>query len=98
MAYARKNNSNRETFVKSNGSYFCPDLLTVNQAVQALHLCRQSIYKYIADGTIPAFKNPAGKYLIPKQYVEDCIAGCYNKPATNNCDCPATKEGTDYVG
>ena len=73
-----------------------PDLLTVNQAAEIFHLCRQTIYKYINNGTIPAFKNPAGKYLIPRKFLDDLVAGCYNMGATN-CDRP-TEGGIENVG
>ena len=73
-----------------------PDLLTIKQAGKIFHLCRQTIYKYIHDGTIPAFKNPAGKYMIPRKYLDDMVTGCYNTGATN-CDCPA-EGGIEYVG
>lgn len=73
-----------------------PDLLTVNQAAEVFHLCRQTIYKYINSGAIPAFKNPAGKYLIPRKFLDDLTSGCYNSGATN-CD-RLTKGGIDNVG
>ena len=73
-----------------------PDLITVNQAAEIFHLCRQTIYKYINSGAIPAFKNPAGKYLIPRKYLDDMAAGCYNSGATN-CDRP-TEGGIENVG
>ena len=73
-----------------------PDLLTVQQAGEVFHLCRQTIYKYIQDGTIPAFKNPAGKYLIPRKYLDDLTAGCYTMGATS-CECP-TEGGIKNVG
>ena len=74
-----------------------PDLLTVKQAGEVLHLCRQSVYKYIQDGTIPAFKNPAGKYMIPRKYVEDLMLGCYNSDATKDRNCPA-EGGFNHAG
>ena len=43
-----------------------------------------------------AFKNPAGKYLIPRKYLDDLTAGCYNMGATN-CECP-TEGGMENVG
>lgn len=73
-----------------------PDLLTVNQAAEIFYLCRQTIYKYINNGTIPAFKNPAGKYLIPRKFLDDLVSGCYNMGATN-CDRP-TEGGIENVG
>ncbi len=74
-----------------------PDLLTVKQAAEVFHLCRQSIYKYIQDGTIPAFKDPAGKYLIPRKYVDDLTESCYNATVAIYCDDP-TEGGIRYVG
>ena len=74
-----------------------PDLLTVKQAAEIFHLCRQSIYKYIQDGTIPAFKNPAGKYLIPKKYIDDLTEKCYNSTVAIYCDDP-TEGGIKNVG
>ena len=59
-----------------------PDLLTARQAGEVFHLCRQTIYKYIQDGTIPAFKN--------------LTARCYKMGATN-CECP-TEGGMENVG
>ena len=73
-----------------------PDLLTVKQAAEVFHLCRQSIYKYIQDGTIPAFKDPAGKYLIPRKYVDDLTASCSNATVAIYCDDP-TEGGIRYV-
>ena len=43
-----------------------PDLLTVQQFASMFHLYRQSVYKLIRTGAIPAFKNPVGKFLIPR--------------------------------
>lgn len=76
---------------------FIPDLLTVEQVGDVLHLCRQTVYKHIKDGTIPAFKNPAGKYLIPRKYIEDQLGGCYNVDAIMNDGCP-TEGGIRNVG
>lgn len=76
---------------------FTPDLLTVEQVSHLLHLCRQTIYKNIKNGTIPAFKNPAGKYLIPRKYIEDQMAECYNGTAIINDGCP-TEGGIRNVG
>ncbi len=73
-----------------------PDLLTIKQVGEVFHLCRQTIYKYINAGTIPAFKNPAGKYMIPRKYLDDMVGTCYNT-STTNCDCPA-EGGIEYVG
>lgn len=56
-----------------------PDLLTVEEVGDIFHLCRQSVYKYIRSGSIPAFKNPVGKYLIPRKFVDDLLNGCYNE-------------------
>lgn len=68
------------------------DLLTVCEVASILSLCRQSVYKHIKSGAIPAFKNPAGKYLIPRSYIEDQLAGCYNDHTIINSARPA-KEG-----
>ena len=64
-----------------------PDLLTVEEVGELFHLCRQSVYKYIRNGSIPAFKNPVGKYLIPRKYIEDLINGCYNTGEMLSNDC-----------
>lgn len=80
-----------------NNNMYTPDLLTVDQVGRLFHLCRQSVYKYIRAGTIPAFKNPAGKYLIPRKYVEDQLGQCYNMSAIINDSCP-TVGGIENVG
>jgi len=48
-----------------------PDLLTVTQAADVLHVSHGFIWKHIRAGSIPAFKNPNGKYLIPRKYFDD---------------------------
>ena len=48
-----------------------PDLLTVSQASEVLHVSQGFIWKHIRAGDIPAFKNPNGKYLIPRKYFDD---------------------------
>ncbi len=54
------------------------DLMTVREAAQILHMCRQNVYKAIADGKLQGFKNDYGRYLIFKSSVEKYIDRCYN--------------------
>ena len=51
------------------------DLMTVREAA---HMCRQNVYKAIADGKLQGFKNDYGRYLIFKSSVEKYIDRCYN--------------------
>ena len=52
------------------------DLLTVYEAADCLSLSRQSVYKYIKNGIIPAFKDPFDRLLIPRTYIEGFLTGC----------------------
>ena len=74
-----------------------PDLLTVQQFADLFQLCRQSVYKLIREGKLTAFKNPIGKYLIPRKCVEKLLDGCYTVGATNACGCPM-QGGISNVG
>lgn len=89
-----------------NTQYMIPDLLTVQEFGAMFHMCRQSVYKLIRTGVIRAFKNPVGKYLIPRDVgkyliprdcVEKMLDGCYNVDTANACNAPR-QGGISNVG
>lgn len=80
-----------------NTQNMIPDLLTVQEFGAMFHMCRQTVYKLIRTGAIPAFKNPVGKFLIPRDCVEKMLGGCYTVDAANACNAPR-QGGISNVG
>ncbi len=60
------------------------DLLTVYEAADCLSLSRQSVYKYIKNGIIPAFKDPCNRLLIHRTGIEEILTGCLTDHNTRN--------------
>ena len=58
-----------------------PDILTVIQVAQALHIGKNKAYELINSGTINSLR-VGRKYLVPKAWLIDFIEESrYNKPA-----------------
>ena len=60
------------------------DLLTVKEAADCLSLSRQSVYKYIKNGIVPAFTDPSNRLLIPRRYIVELLDGCLVHHDTGN--------------
>ena len=71
-----------------------PDLMTMADVQDALHISKNTAYKLIREGKIKHMK--IGRAIkVPKQFLMDYIfESCYNNDAViGNLSCLTTKEG-----
>jgi len=70
-----------------------PDVMSVAQLAEALHIGRNSAYALLTSGEI-ACRKIGRKYLIPKRYVLDYLGGArYNgQVMAGNPICPEKEE------